>query len=30
VGRLGKFVATKHEDIEVDGEKRARLWYEAA
>ena len=23
MGRLGKFVATKHEDIEVDGEKLA-------
>jgi len=30
VGRLGKFVATKREDIEVDGEKLPRLWYEAA
>ena len=29
-GRLGKFVATKREDIEVDGEKLPRLWYEAA
>lgn len=30
VGRLGKLVATRHEDVEVDGEKVARLWFEAA
>ena len=30
VGRLGKFVATRHEEIEVDGQKVARLWYEDA
>lgn len=30
VGRLGKLVATRHEEVEVDGEKLARLWFEAA
>jgi hypothetical protein len=30
VGRLGKLVAVKHEEIEVDGEKKLRLWYDKA
>lgn len=30
VGRLGKLVATRHEEVEVNGEQVARLWFEAA
>jgi hypothetical protein len=30
VGRLGKFVALRHEAVEVDGETVQRLWYEDA
>ena len=30
VGRLGKLVATRHEELEVNGEKLTRLWFEAA
>ena len=30
VGRLGKLVAVKHEDVEVDGDSYARLWYDQA
>lgn len=30
VGRLGQYVALRHEDIEVDGEPCTRLWYDDA
>ena len=30
VGRLGKYVAVRHETVEVDGETKLRLWYEDA
>jgi len=30
VGRLGTYVALRHEIVDVDGEQVARLWYEDA
>jgi hypothetical protein len=30
VGRLGKYVAVRHEEVTVDGEQVLRLWYENA
>ncbi|MCC7371822.1 MAG: hypothetical protein IT306_25620 [Chloroflexi bacterium] len=30
VGRLGQFVAVRHETVSVDGESKLRLWYEDA
>ena len=30
VGRLGKYVSMKHEEVEVDGEKLTRLWFDHA